>query len=491
MSDKTSLQGGAEGKARNVLGDGRYRWIRRWKRAEMLDRYLVAYMTRLYFTDRLEWLIAFFSKGRTMREIEAALARRSPSDRSVAYEFIAAALERRFLVPISFSEQKKMGEIRRRMMSDDVNIELAYFIFSLNCNLKCPHCFMLKDMPRSGFPVMTKKEIERYGDYFLFNMGKTPGDPQIFFYGGEPLLYPDLLEHCVLHMERRAAEKAIEGVFSYTAITNGTLLPDRILKFAQDYRISLGFSLDGFAPQHDRQRFEFDGSGTFKLAIANVERAFKAGLEIGFSVTATPANVGTLPKFVDWLHKRFDGATISFNWLMGNATRHTKLNLRYFKQLEYLYLHCSANGILEGKTIRRLKDFDKLLPHRRYCAGYGGQVVFLPGDMIGPCQAFSNTCYAGDRKNFIRLPSGKALRDSKLWKRWRHLKGYEIPHCFNDCDMTTLCGGGCAYHTYVQCGNICHHDEIFCRIMEVFFKIYTLGEFNNIRSVRGAKREVL
>lgn len=46
--------------------------------------------------------------------------------------------------------------------------------------------------------------------------------------------------------------------------------------------------------------------------------------------------------------------------------------------------------------------------------------------------------------------------------------------------MFTLCGGGCAFQALVHSGNLLGPDEEFCRIMDVFFRIYLVGELNEL-----------
>jgi uncharacterized protein len=101
-------------------------------------------------------------------------------------------------------------------------------------------------------------------DAFLAgHSGRRP--PKIGFYGGEPLLALDLVLECMSH----AREKDKRCVFSLT--TNGTLLTLETFRKLRPFAPSLGVSLDGPAPVHDRQRPTIGQRGTHARVMANLK----------------------------------------------------------------------------------------------------------------------------------------------------------------------------------------------------------------------------
>jgi len=469
----------------NLLQNNKYRWIKRFAIRPVIDDYLACFntffMTRIYYKRRFQSVIDFFSVPRSLRDIEYLLESMSRQAQNEIYSFIHTAIDRHFLVVTDFSEKKKCVEIAKQMAGNGVEINIVYMIFSLNCNLRCPHCIILKNHDRDGYPVMTKAEIENYIDYFCLNYGKSKIDPDMIFYGGEPLLYPALIKHSVLYSKKKEKELAFYGRFKYSIITNGTIIDDDFLKFARDHNIAMIISLDGFAKQHDKFRIDKNGRGSFKRAIEFADRAIEKELKVTFSVTPTSSCLPTLPRFFAWLRKRFDGRSIGMNRLYYNRTRYTRLKYEYYQQMERLFFYCATHDIAEGILMKRWDVFQTCTPFPRYCGGVGNQVVFLPGGLAGPCHGFCDTCYKGRKKNFINIPYGKLLKDHVLWQRWDRARAYDIPGCINQCDIFSLCGGGCAYQAYMLNHSIHGCDKDFCRLMESVFKIYLLNEFNDKR----------
>lgn len=486
---KTSEVGVKSGKLRQkafkLSGDRSFKWIKRCSNIPMRDGCLAcfntSFMTRIYYKQWLQSIVDFYLKPRSMKDTEQFLERMPQNLRNGAYDFIYKAIDRHFLVNANFSEKDKIAEITKQMAGGGVEINILYMVFSLNCNLRCPHCIILKKGDRGGYPVMTKTEIESYVDYFCFNMEKSKVDPEMIFYGGEPLLYPSLIKHSVLYAEKKAKADAIYGRFKFSMVTNGTIVDDEFLMFARDHNISMIVSLDGFAPQHDKFRVDKDGRGSFRRAIAFSDRAREEGLNVTFSVTATPLNLRAMPRFIAWLKKRFEGSGFGINRLYSNLTKHTRLSREYYRQIEQLLFYCATHDIAEGSLMRRWESFDNYVPFPRYCGGVGNQIVFLPGGLAGPCQSFCDTCYEGRRKNFVKIPFGTSLKNHPLWKKWDKARAHNISRCVDQCNIFSLCGGGCAYQAYRQNDSICSCDEGFCHIMKSMLRIYLLCEFNDRR----------
>jgi uncharacterized protein len=87
----------------------------------------------------------------------------------------------------------------------------------------------------------------------------------VTFYGGEPLLAPDVLRTAVAHAEQYAP---VELLFALT--TNGTLLSGDIVDFLVQHNVHILVSLDGDLVNHDRNRRFPDGSGSFGIVCRNL-----------------------------------------------------------------------------------------------------------------------------------------------------------------------------------------------------------------------------
>lgn len=63
------------------------------------------------------------------------------------------------------------------------------------------------------------------------------------FFGGEPLLEWDLLQHCCNYLKQQAAEQGVRVRFGIT--TNGTLLTRKRLEWLAEQDFLVGLSVDG------------------------------------------------------------------------------------------------------------------------------------------------------------------------------------------------------------------------------------------------------
>ena len=166
------------------------------------------------------------------------------------------------------------------------NRPLRYVDFAIgySCNLKCEHCFAtaLEDgIMRRGIPLNSNKDSRKmlprggvgrkkltpkdYGE--MVEEAMQLGACNFSFQGGEPTLYPDLIEY----IKEAHPEK---NVISVT--TNGTLLNEsKILELKQVGVDILTISLDSADPSiHD----SFRGiEGTFNKTLATIKMAKKLG----------------------------------------------------------------------------------------------------------------------------------------------------------------------------------------------------------------------
>ncbi|UCH93067.1 MAG: radical SAM protein [Candidatus Aminicenantes bacterium] len=118
------------------------------------------------------------------------------------------------------------------------------FIVTDDCNFNCTYCFQKKEKK-----TITNTTIETAVDFFypFFNNNKI----HIGFYGGEPLLAYEKIEHAVLLLleKNKTGNKKIE--FSVT--TNGSLLTEKMLDFFNRHQFTLVLSFDGLAQDKGRK----------------------------------------------------------------------------------------------------------------------------------------------------------------------------------------------------------------------------------------------
>ena len=119
------------------------------------------------------------------------------------------------------------------------------------------------------------------------------------FAGGEPTLrtkfIKEIIEYCL--------NKFNEIKFSFSMITNGTLITEEILTLIKTYNIGLGISLDGLKRVNDINRFDKFGKGSFENVVKNLEIIKLHNIKPMILITLTTNNIKDLPQFTEYLVK--------------------------------------------------------------------------------------------------------------------------------------------------------------------------------------------
>ena len=123
------------------------------------------------------------------------------------------------------------------------------------CNLRCSYCIYSGKFPgwrEHGRGHMSREVAERAIDSFC-RLSRRRAQAAVCFYGGEALLYPDMLRSLV-----EAARERSRGEVYFHIGTNGTLLNDEIMDWlAITENVYLDVTYNGSL--HDRYRTFLDG----------------------------------------------------------------------------------------------------------------------------------------------------------------------------------------------------------------------------------------
>ena len=127
-------------------------------------------------------------------------------------------------------------------------ITACYMTLTENCNLRCVYCFERET--RNIKKMMSEDTADKIVD-FLFDQAVTydvKDAVHITFFGGEPMLAPELMTHVLDY--GMAKSKETGKPIRFSVITNGTIYNDKIEAFLQkwyDYTgtIDVQLSIDG------------------------------------------------------------------------------------------------------------------------------------------------------------------------------------------------------------------------------------------------------
>lgn len=183
------------------------------------------------------------------------------------------------------------------------------------CNLSCTHCLFSsspKEQDTLAYETMVRHIQEAY----------ALGCRLFVLSGGEPLVYPRLLEL----LDVLLAHKGVRVVI----LTNGMLLKKVFTCKAYDTAlITFQISLDGLPHEHDAIR----GKGSFKALERNLAWLKKQGYHFSLSTCVHPHNVGSLEAVVDVIQAL--GAThVHFLWhfLRGRDAHNSYIDMQTLYQ---------------------------------------------------------------------------------------------------------------------------------------------------------------
>lgn len=164
-----------------------------------------------------------------------------------------------------------------RIRLEDAKLPIAYLAISptLGCNLRCTYCYNFQEGAEEKIrstPQLEKPAISK----ILATLGEMNVNKKInlAFIGGEPFLYPRLLDKLARFARNKAREHDKELTLLVT--TNGLSLGKKTVAksiLRNDIRVSI--SLDGPPIWHDQTRKLLSGNGSSGAVMAGIDAFFK------------------------------------------------------------------------------------------------------------------------------------------------------------------------------------------------------------------------
>lgn len=153
------------------------------------------------------------------------------------------------------------------------------------CNLRCKYCFYSDHYSETvtyddGEMTLDTgiKAIDIFMKHFIVGNKRYPEKQPIFaFYGGEPLMNNDVLVGlCNYITDNYSAYKP-----QFTITTNGLLLSKKeICDFLIEKNFWICISIDGNKEEHDRNRIDLNGEGSFDGIIRAIDENLKGYSDI-------------------------------------------------------------------------------------------------------------------------------------------------------------------------------------------------------------------
>ena len=141
------------------------------------------------------------------------------------------------------------------------------------CNLNCSYCFASQGKYH-GERALMSYEVGKQALDFLMEHSGTRHNLEVDFFGGEPLMNFDVVKRLVAYA--RSVEKERGKHFRFTLTTNGVLIDDDVIDFANREMSNVVLSLDGRKEVHDRYRVDYAGNGSWDRIVPKFQKLVQA-----------------------------------------------------------------------------------------------------------------------------------------------------------------------------------------------------------------------
>jgi uncharacterized protein len=331
------------------------------------------------------------------------------------------------------------------------------------CNLNCSYCFASQGKYSGERAIMSEEVGKRALDFLIENSG-TRHNLEVDFFGGEPLMNFDVVKNLVAYARQR--EKETGKNFRFTLTTNGVLIDDDVIDFANREMSNVVLSLDGRKEIHDRFRVDYAGKGSFDKIVPKFQRLVEArgGKDYYMRGTFTHAN----PDFVKDIRTMLD---LGFNELSmepvvcapddPSALTDSDLEvvMQQYEELASLMLERRRQGkpFTFYHYMIDLSGGPCIYKRVSGCGSGTEYMAVTPWGDLYPCHQF-----VGDEK-FKLGDIYNGVTNTDLQNEFKKCNVYAHPEC-NDCWAKLYCSGGCAANAYHATGSITGVYESGCKL---------------------------
>ena len=331
------------------------------------------------------------------------------------------------------------------------------------CNLNCSYCFASQGKYSGDRAIMSEEVGKRALDFLIENSG-TRHNLEVDFFGGEPLMNFDVVKNLVAYARER--EKECGKNFRFTLTTNGVLIDDDVIDFANREMSNVVLSLDGRKEIHDKFRVDYAGKGSFDKIVPKFQKLVKArgGKDYYMRGTFTHAN----PDFVEDIRTMLD---LGFNELSmepvvcapddPSALTDADLEVvmaQYEKLAELMLERRKAgNPFTFYHYMIDLSGGPCIYKRVSGCGSGTEYMAVTPWGDLYPCHQF-----VGDEK-FKLGDIYNGVTNVDLQNQFKKCNVYAHPEC-KDCWAKLYCSGGCAANAYHATGEITGIYESGCKL---------------------------
>lgn len=332
-----------------------------------------------------------------------------------------------------------------------------------DCNLACKYCFAGEGEYCGDRSLMSFEVGKQAFDFLIANSG-TRKNLEVDFFGGEPLMNFEVVKQLVAYA--REQEKIHNKNFRFTLTTNGVLLDEEVMDFANKEMYNVVLSLDGRKETNDRMRVSRNGKGSYDLILPKFKEMVKRRGDKEYYIRGTYTHYNT--DFTkDILHMADLGFTkLAMEPVVASPDAPYALKEEDLPVLFDQYEKLAAEMVRREKNGKGFTFFHYMIDleggpciaKRIAGCGVGTEYVAVtPWGDLYPCHQF-----VGD-ENYLLGNVFDGITNEEVRSRFKMCNIYTRPQC-NDCFARLYCSGGCSANAYHATGSIEGIYELGCKL---------------------------
>ena len=300
-------------------------------------------------------------------------------------------------------------------------------------------------------------------DFLIANSGNRV-NLEVDFFGGEPLMNFQVVKDLVAY--GRSQEPIHNKKFRFTLTTNGVLLSDDVMEFANKEMSNVVLSIDGRKEIHDMMRPTRNGKGSYDIIIDKFKKMAELRNQTNYYVRGTFTHFNT-----DFSEDVLHLADMGFKQISMEPVVATE-DAEYAIQESDLPKLFEEYDALAKEMVKREKEgkgfnfFHFMIDlsggpclYKRL-SGCGSGTEYLavtPWGDLYPCHQFVGM------EDFCLGNVDEGIKKTEVVDEFKMCNVYAKDKC-RDCFARFYCSGGCAANSYNFHGNLLDAYEVGCEL---------------------------
>ena len=351
-----------------------------------------------------------------------------------------------------FSEDK-FEELAYNFKNNSKVIKALCLHVAHSCNLACSYCFAGQGKYHGKDALMSFETGKRAFDFLIENSG-TRRNLEVDFFGGEPLMNFEVVKQLVAYA--RSIEKEKGKNFRFTLTTNGVLIDDEVIEFANKEMSNVVLSLDGRKDVHDKFRVDYAGKGSYDKILPKFKKLVESRNGQNYYMRGTFTHFNT-----DFTNDIFHMADLGFKELSmepvvcspDSPSALTDEDLPVlFEQYEILAKEMirrrkKGDGFTFYHYMLDLKNGPCIYKRISGCGSGTEYMAVTPKGELYPCHQFVG------EEEYCLGNIWDGVKKPEVQDKFRLCNAYSREEC-SDCWAKLYCSGGCAANSYHATGSV-------------------------------------